>query len=72
MRNEYLAELYHLAKNDRNVLSLVSDNGMIVYDEFRAAFPEQYFNFGISECHMIAAAAGMATCGKIPFAYTIS
>lgn len=72
MRNAYLAELYDLAEKDRNVLSLISDNGMIVYDAFRAAFPEQYFNFGISECHMIAAAAGMSTCGKIPFAYTIS
>lgn len=72
MRNAYLAELYKLAEKDKNVLSLISDNGMIVYDAFRAAFPDQYFNFGISECHMIAAAAGMSTCGKIPFAYTIS
>lgn len=72
MRNAYLSALYQLAENDKNVLSLISDNGMIVYDDFRTAFPEQYFNFGISECHMIAAAAGMATCGKIPFAYTIS
>lgn len=72
MRNAYLSTLYKLAEQDKNVLSLISDNGMIVYDDFRAAFPDQYFNFGISECHMIAAAAGMATCGKIPFAYTIS
>lgn len=72
MRNAYLSALYKLAEQDKNVLSLISDNGMIVYDDFRAAFPNQYFNFGISECHMIAAAAGMATCGKIPFAYTIS
>lgn len=72
MRTAYLDTLYELAKKDKNVLSLVSDNGMIVYDEFRKDFPEQYFNFGISEAHMITAAAGMATCGKIPFAYTIS
>lgn len=72
MRDAYLAELYKLAEKDKNVLSLVADNGMIVYDEFRKNFPKQYFNFGISECHMLAAAAGMATCGKIPFAYTIS
>lgn len=72
MRTAYLDTLYELAKKDKNVLSLVSDNGMIVYDSFRKDFPEQYFNFGISEAHMITAAAGMATCGKIPFAYTIS
>lgn len=71
MRNTYLKELYAIAKEDKNVLSLVSDNGMIVYDEFRRELPEQYFNFGISEGHMVTAAAGMASCGKIPFAYTI-
>ncbi len=71
MRNTYLKELYQLAQDDRNVLSLVSDNGLIVYDDFRRDMPGQYFNFGISEGHMVAAAAGMASCGKIPFAYTI-
>lgn len=71
MRNTYLKELYAIAKEDRNVLSLISDNGMIVYDDFRRDMPDQYLNFGISEGHMVAAAAGMASCGKIPFAYTI-
>ena len=71
MRNTYLKEVYNIAKKDKNVLSLVSDNGMIVYDDFRRDLPNQYFNFGISEGHMITAAAGMASCGKIPFAYTI-
>lgn len=71
MRNTYLRELYAIAREDKNVLSLVSDNGMIVYDDFRRDMPEQYFNFGISEGHMVTAAAGMASCGKIPFAYTI-
>ena len=41
MRNTYLKELYAIAKEDKNVLSLVSDNGMIVYDEFRRELPEQ-------------------------------
>lgn len=72
MRNAYLNTLFELAKQDKRVLSLVADNGLIVYDDFRINFPEQYFNFGISECNMVAAAAGMASCGKIPFIYTIS
>ncbi|MEG1595359.1 MAG: transketolase C-terminal domain-containing protein [Lachnospiraceae bacterium] len=72
MRNTYLEELYQIAQKDKNVLSLVADNGMIVYDDFRADMPQQFFNFGISEGHMVSAAAGMALCGKIPFLYTIS
>lgn len=72
MRNAYLNTLYDLAKQNNDVVSLVADNGLIVYDDFRRDFPDRYFNFGISEGHMIAAVAGMASCGKIPFAYTIS
>lgn len=71
MRNAYIDALYELAKHDRNVLAMISDNGAIVYDKFRQDFPKQYFNFGISEANMVAAAAGLASCGKIPFVYTI-
>lgn len=72
MRDTYLKMLYELAERDSEVVSLVSDNGLIVYDDFRRDFPNRYYNFGIAEENMIAAAAGMASCGKIPFAYTIS
>lgn len=35
---------------------------------FAEAYPERSFNFGIAEQNMMAAAAGMATTGLIPFA----
>jgi transketolase len=72
VRNAYLSALHDLAKADKNILALISDNGAIVYDKFRAAFPEQYTNCGISEANMVGMAAGLASSGKIPFAYTIS
>ena len=50
---------------------VISDNGAIVYDKYRSDLPEQYLNLGISEANMIAMAAGLASRGKIPFAYTI-
>lgn len=71
MRTAYLETLYELAKEDPRVYALISDNGAIVYDKYRADFPEQYLNLGISEANMLGVAAGMAFCGKIPFAYTI-
>ncbi len=71
MRNAYIKELYELAKEDVNVLGINADNGAIVYDDFRRDFPKQYMNYGIAEANMIAAAAGMASQGKIPFCYTI-
>lgn len=71
MRTAYLDTLYELAKNDARVYALISDNGAIVYDRYRKDLPKQYLNAGISEANMIGMAAGMASCGKIPFAYTI-
>lgn len=71
MRTAYLDTLYHLACKDQRVYALISDNGAIVYDKYRKDLPEQYLNLGISEANMVAMAAGMASCGKIPFAYTI-
>ncbi len=39
---------------------------------FQAAYPERFFNFGIAEGNMAAAAAGMAACGKIPVISTFA
>lgn len=71
MRTAYLDTLYELAQKDKRVYALISDNGAIVYDRYRRDLPDQYLNLGISEANMIGMAAGMASCGKIPFAYTI-
>lgn len=71
MRTAYLDTLYDLAKKDQRVYALISDNGAIVYDKYRKDLPSQYLNLGISESNMLGMAAGMASCGKIPFAYTI-
>lgn len=72
MRNAYLAALYDLAKDNKNIMALVADNGAIVYDRYRKDFPGRFINFGIAEANMISVAAGLASCGKIPFAYTIA
>jgi transketolase len=71
MRTAYLDTLYDLASKDKRVYALISDNGAIVYDKYRKDLPSQYLNLGISEANMLGMAAGMASCGKIPFAYTI-
>lgn len=71
MRTAYLDTLYDLANKDSRVYALISDNGAIVYDKYRRDLASQYLNLGISEANMLGMAAGMASCGKIPFAYTI-
>ncbi|PYG87933.1 transketolase subunit B [Ruminiclostridium sufflavum DSM 19573] len=43
----------------------VSKCTMTVY--FAEKYPNRFFNVGISEADMVTTAAGLATCGKIPF-----
>lgn len=70
MQSAYISKLMELAQQDKNVLHILSDSGT-AYDElFKRNFPEQIINFGICEEHKVAAAAGLAACGKIPFLFT--
>jgi transketolase len=39
---------------------------------FARRHPERFFNMGITEANMVSVAAGLATCGKIPFACTFA
>jgi len=39
---------------------------------FADAYPDRFYNFGAAEQNMMSAAAGMATCGLIPFASTFA
>lgn len=70
MQRAYLSKLLELAEMDKNVLHLVADSGTGFDEMFQHNFPKQMMNFGIAEEHMVAASAGMATAGKIPFVYT--
>ncbi len=70
MQSAYLGKLMELAQQDENVLHILGDSGTGYDEMFRRSFPKQIYNFGISEESMVAAAAGMATVGKIPFVYT--
>jgi len=70
MQSAYISKLMELASKDNNIVHILADSGT-GYDElFRRNFPNQILNFGIGEENMVAAAAGMATVGKIPFVFT--
>ncbi|MBE6087934.1 MAG: transketolase family protein [Clostridium beijerinckii] len=58
---------------DNNVVVLEADLGKATKSiEFKKIASERYFDMGISEGDMIGTAAGLATCGKIPFASTFA
>lgn len=70
MQSAYIGKLMEIAQRDANVFHILADSGTGYDEMFRRNFPGQIYNFGISEENMVAAAAGMATVGKIPFVFT--
>lgn len=70
MQSAYIGKIMELAEKDSRVVHILADSGTGYDEMFRKNFPEQIYNFGISEENMVAAAAGMATVNKIPFVFT--
>lgn len=70
MQRAYISKLMELAEKDSKVMHILADSGTGYDEMFRMNFPKQIINFGISEEHMVAAAAGMATANRVPFVYT--
>lgn len=72
MRNAFADELTKLAKEDHRVVMLSGDIGNRLFDGFRVAHAERFFNCGVAEANMMGVAAGMAMSGLRPIAYTIT
>lgn len=71
-REAYGKALKKLAE-DKNVVVLEADLGKATKSiEFKKYAAERYFNMGIAEGDMVGTAAGLATCGKVPFASTFA
>ena len=70
-RNAYGETLVELGKADDRIVVFEADISKSTQTyRFADAFPERFFNFGVAEQNMMAAAAGAAICGKIPFVST--
>ena len=68
-REAYGAALRDLGQTNPDVVALDADlAGSTKSALFGKAYPERFFDMGIAEADMIGTAAGLATCGKIPFA----
>ena len=70
-RNGFGDEIVALGKENINILVVDADIGKSCKTgDFRKQLPEQYLNVGIAEQNCAGVAAGLATCGKIPFVVT--
>ncbi len=72
-REAYGEALAEFGEKYNNIVVLDADlSGSTKTAQFKKKFPERFFNIGISEQDLMGTAAGLSTCGKIPFASTFA
>jgi len=72
-RNAYGETLVQLGEKYPNLVVLDADLSKSTKTiMFAKKYPERFFEMGIAEANMISTAAGLASCGKIPFASTFA
>lgn len=72
-RESYGEELEKLGKENKKIVVLDADlSSATKTNIFAKSIPERFFNMGIAEQNMMSTAAGMATCGDIPYVSTFA
>ena len=72
-RQSYGEALLELGKENEQIVVFDADLASVTKTNlFAKEFPNRFFDMGIAEQNMISTAAGMATCGKIPYASTFA
>jgi transketolase len=72
-RNAYGEALLDLGKKYKNLVVLDADLSKSTKTiMFAKKYPKRFFEMGIAEANMITTAAGLASCGKLPFVSTFA
>lgn len=72
-RDAYGETLVELGGKNHNIVVLDADLSKSTKTIlFAKKYPERFFEMGIAEANMISTAAGLASCGKIPFVSTFA
>ena len=72
-RDSYGNALVALGKEKENLLVLDADLASATKTSvFKKEFPERHIDCGIAEANMTGIAAGLSTCGKVPFVSTFA
>ncbi len=72
-RDAYGKTLIELGHKNKDIVALDADLAQSTRTAgFGKVFPDRFFDLGVAEQNMMGVAAGLASCGKIPFASTFA
>lgn len=72
-RQSYGEALERLGEYNKDIVVLDADLSAATKTSiFAKKFPDRFFDMGIAEANMMGVAAGMASCGKIPYVSTFA
>jgi transketolase len=71
-RDEFIEELFVIAKSDPSIVFISVDMGAPALDQWRLELPTQFIAAGISEQNAINLAAGLSAAGKKPYVYMMA
>jgi transketolase len=60
-----------MADANPRIVALTADLGAVLAD-FRERHPERYLELGIAETNSVSVAAGLSTCGYLPYVYSMA
>jgi transketolase len=60
-----------LADENAQIVTMTADLSAVLAD-FRERHPDRYVELGIAETNSVSVAAGLATCGYVPYIYSMS
>jgi len=73
LRRVFGRALLEVCREEPRVVVLDGDLGSSTgAHDMRGEFPERFYNLGIAESNLVGVAAGLAACGYIPFAVSLS
>ncbi|MDQ7784126.1 MAG: transketolase C-terminal domain-containing protein [Desulfomonilaceae bacterium] len=72
MRRAFADTLCEIARDDPHIVLMTADLGFMVLERFSESYPDRFINVGVAEANMIGLATGLASCGYVPYVYSIA
>lgn len=72
MRKQFKQTLMDLALRDDEIVLILGDVSVYLFNEFKERHPGRFYNMGICENTLVGVAAGLSAQGFFPFIHTIA